>query len=284
MIEKVNPSHPDKLADRIAGALVDLAYTKNARPKIAVEVLIGHGVCHIIAETSEKLSEDGHTVGDIVRRITKDPKILIDYEEVPQDAHLAANQAEEPRCGDNGIFKGVPLNDEEKTLTTVVHNLYEALPSDGKFIWSEADEKFIACQSNATHEWLEHWFESTPAMPKGATVIINPLGEWTGGPDVDTGATNRKLGSDMGRAVTGGGLHGKDLSKADVAVNIACHLMAQETGQEVSALCAIGDDVITFVKADREIARCPYDEVLAMAGDFINDLGGFEKLAEWGLF
>lgn len=29
MIEKVNPSHPDKVADRIAGALVDIAYRKN---------------------------------------------------------------------------------------------------------------------------------------------------------------------------------------------------------------------------------------------------------------
>lgn len=27
MFEKVNPSHPDKLCDRIAGAIVDLAYT-----------------------------------------------------------------------------------------------------------------------------------------------------------------------------------------------------------------------------------------------------------------
>lgn len=26
MIEKVNPDHPDKVADRIAGALVDMAY------------------------------------------------------------------------------------------------------------------------------------------------------------------------------------------------------------------------------------------------------------------
>jgi hypothetical protein len=42
---------------------------------------------------------------------------------------------------------------------------------------------------------------------------INPLGDWTGGTDVDTGATNRKLGSDMADSVTGGGLHGKDLSK-----------------------------------------------------------------------
>ena len=56
MIEKVNPSHPDKLADRIAGALVDLAYRKARNPKIAVEVLLGHGRCHIIIETSEEFT------------------------------------------------------------------------------------------------------------------------------------------------------------------------------------------------------------------------------------
>ena len=27
MFEKVNPAHPDKVADRIAGAVVDIAYT-----------------------------------------------------------------------------------------------------------------------------------------------------------------------------------------------------------------------------------------------------------------
>ena len=51
MIEKVNPSHPDKVADRIAGAIVDLAYAIEENPKIAVEVLIGHGACHVIIET-----------------------------------------------------------------------------------------------------------------------------------------------------------------------------------------------------------------------------------------
>ena len=34
MYEKVNPSHPDKIADRIAGALVDLAYKKAYKRKI----------------------------------------------------------------------------------------------------------------------------------------------------------------------------------------------------------------------------------------------------------
>ena len=44
MIEKVNPCHPDKVADRIAGAIVDLAYSKVENPKIAVEVLPQFGI------------------------------------------------------------------------------------------------------------------------------------------------------------------------------------------------------------------------------------------------
>ena len=67
MIEKVNPCHPDKIADRIAGAIVDLAYEKEENPKIAVEVLIGHDNCHIIAETNVALDYD--TIKEIVYRI-----------------------------------------------------------------------------------------------------------------------------------------------------------------------------------------------------------------------
>ena len=81
MIEKVNPSHPDKLADRIAGAMVDLAYKKQENPKIAVEVLIGHGDCHIIAETSVHF--EGREICEIVSRIAGE--MFIDYREVPQD-------------------------------------------------------------------------------------------------------------------------------------------------------------------------------------------------------
>ena len=88
MIEKVNPCHPDKVADRIAGAIVDLAYQTNENPKIAVEVLIGHGVCHIIAETSEKL--DKAKVAQAVARIAGN--IVVDVAIVEQDEHLARNQ------------------------------------------------------------------------------------------------------------------------------------------------------------------------------------------------
>lgn len=276
MIEKVNPSHPDKVADRIAGALVDLAYKKQDNPKIAVEVLFGHSDCHIIAETSVHFEEDEIT--KIVDRISPTPYVL-DYKEVPQDVHLAENQSKEIRCGDNGIFKGVPVSDEERLLSTVIRASYKAHPSDGKFIIK--DKEIIACQSNVEAQNYE--FELKSLLPD-FTFTVNPLGDWTGGTDVDTGATNRKLGSDMGRAVTGGGLHGKDLSKADVSVNIFCHLMAQELGEPVQAFCAIGDGSIWFERAYGEHTYATYPEIVEKAREYIEKLGGFEKLAEWGLF
>lgn len=264
MIEKVNPSHPDKVADRIAGALVDLAYTKQENPKIAVEILIGHGVCHIITETSVHI-EKAEAL-QIVRRIAG--AVLLDYEEVAQDEHLARNQSEEIRCGDNGIFKGVPLTDTEKEISKLAREIYEDHPYDGKYILD--DDKFIICQSNTENKVLEEKYKGTRER-----VIVNPLGEWTGGTNVDSGATNRKLGSDMAQSVTGGGLHGKDLSKADVSVNIYAFKKAQETGKTVELCCAIGDNTIDGK---------PYNEIVEEARKFIKDIGGFEKFAEWGLY
>ena len=274
MIEKVNPSHPDKVADRIAGAIVDLAYKKQENPKIAVEVLIGHENCHIIAETSVSLNDS--EIWEAVWRIAGSKDIEVDYEEVPQDVHLAENQSIELRCGDNGIFKGVPVDEEEHDLSEWCHELYMNVESDGKFIYDKKLDRVIACQSNMESGDLAVFFSC-----KGVhDVIANPLGFWTGGTNVDTGATNRKLGSDMGRAVTGGGLHGKDLSKADVSVNIACHIMAQSDKEPVEALCAIGDSVVSFSNGK----VLPYSKVIEMAREYIEKLGGFEKLAEWGLF
>ena len=59
----------EEMADRIAGALVDAAYRKEENPRIAVEVLLGHGVCHIIAETSVSIPQD--EVASIVHRIAE---------------------------------------------------------------------------------------------------------------------------------------------------------------------------------------------------------------------
>ena len=262
MFEKVNPSHPDKVADRIAGALVDLAYKREENPRIAVEVLLGHGVANLIIESSVAFTQT--EVEAVVFRITGQKNLKVQLVMVQQDPILASNQDGEVRCGDNGIFKGVPLTDEEKELSKIAHDIYKAYPSDGKYVLGNG--KLIICQSNAKTKELKSLYP---------TAVVNPLGDWTGGTDVDAGATNRKLGSDMAQSVSGGGVQGKDLSKADVSVNIYAFLKAQETGKPVELFCAIGDT---------EIDGKPYSEIVEIARNYIKQVGGFEKFAEWGLF
>lgn len=181
MYEKVNPAHPDKIADRIAGALVDLAYTLDENPKIAVEVLIGHGVCTIISETSVELPRD--EVGRIVARIAGDGSTVL-YHEERQDAHLAANQQGEIRCGDNGIFKGMPQTPEEAQLGAVARNIYHSFPTDGKYVIDQENRRLIVCQSNADAKGIMRCCRlPTWAGPRSTRLAIGRAARtWTPGP------------------------------------------------------------------------------------------------------
>lgn len=307
--ERVNPSHPDKVADRIAGALVDYCYQQQRDPRVAVEVLIGHGETTIIAESSVQIPYE-QAVQTVERIAGKQEKVRLMC--VPQDPHLADNQADGFRCGDNGIFKGMPITTEQSELTAFAKTMYERFPTDGKFVITphllpdiENAHQLTICQSQAAQKEIldcVEQFDNNRHFKKGEPSLIdeikvNPLGEWTGGPMTDTGATNRKLGSDMGDAVTGGGLHGKDLSKADVSVNIVCHLLALRHSCPVTATCAIGDKEVTFhiggnpkqpfpanlpTSPDKTLS---YRDIVEQARNYLlTDCGGsFEKLAEWGL-
>ena len=294
MFEKVNPCHPDKVADRIAGAIVDLCYTKCKNPKVACEVLIGHGECTLQIETSESLTAE--ELEAIVHRIAGEDievRALI----VPQDVHLADNQAGAVRCGDNGIFRGCAPTHEQKLLTAIAHEIYKWFPTDGKYIVNTKpsnggrtrDADFTICQSCTCGSDIgldtvildferEHTEDGIYKMGgdwfRPVRYYLNPLGPWTGGPNTDSGATNRKLGSDMGEGVTGGGLHGKDLSKADVSVNIWAYLESIRTGREVTACCSIGDETVCGI---------PYRDIVEQARLYIHTIGGFERFAEWGL-
>ncbi len=308
MFEKVNPQHPDKVADRIAGAVVDLCYRKSEQPKVACEVLIGHGECNVQVETSEQITQTD--ILAIVSRIAG-KNIAVNALIVPQDHHLANNQRAALRCGDNGIFRGEPVMNEQRLLTNIAGDIYKRWPADGKYLVSDALLIFnparwfrilTICQSNllqreyadlkqllkeAEAEHYKNYIkpQGFPNEEFSYDHIINPLGEWTGGPNVDSGATNRKLGSDMGNAVTGGGLNGKDLSKADVTLNILCHLYAQEYQCSTNTICSIGDEMVT-VHCDRSHDpqfTMSYSEAVARAKMYIDSLGGFEKFSEWGL-
>lgn len=269
--EKVSPSHPDKIADRIAGALVDYCYSQSPNPKCAFEVLIGHGFCFITAETSVKVPEQ--FVLETVDRITGDTKLQIRYVEAEQDQHLAKNQEGQMRCGDNGVFAGFPMPKTHIKANTICQKLYKEHPFDGKIVLNDDTNELTVCWSNTTNEQIK------TICPEATN--INPLGEWTGGVDVDTGLTGRKLASDfygIEFPLGGGNMHGKDLSKADCSVNIYCFCMAQRNKKPYKAICSIGD---TTVNVNGQ--RILFDDIVTVAELYVQAIGGFEKLAEWGL-
>ena len=78
----------------------------------------------------------------------------------------------------------------------------------------------------------------------------------------------------MADSVTGGGLHGKALSKADVSVNIYAFLKAQKENRTIKLSCAIGDETVD---------GRPYSEIVEIARKYIKDLGGFEEFSHGGL-
>lgn len=153
MFEKVNPMHPDKVADRIAGALVDIAYKNSINPKVAIEVLIGHGECHIVGESSYEFSDN--EINEVLDRLAPYAHDRT-YNIVKQDIHLANNQNNCVKCGDNGIFKGVPVSSEQYQLTHLARHIYRHYPTDGKYIIHNND--IIICQSNASTVELQHLF------------------------------------------------------------------------------------------------------------------------------
>lgn len=277
MFEKVNPCHPDKVADRIAGAIVDFAYEIQENPRIAVEVLIGHDKCFIIIESTVQWNDNYRKhIESLVTIISDVENVEVVY--VEQDEILSKAQDDEIRCGDNGIFKGSYISKEEQLLTNIAGTIFNSFPFDGKYVYSMDNDCLTVCQSNADNDDLNDIVDFYNINKR----IINPLGHWTGGVNVDSGATNRKLGSDMGRGVTGGGLHGKDLSKADVSINIFAHLLAQQFEQDVEISCSIGDKFVNATIGKQKMTF-KYSDIVEEAKKYIDSIGGFEQFAAWGL-
>lgn len=269
--EKVSPMHPDKIADRIAGALVDYCYKHQDNPRCAFEVLIGHSSCFVTGETSVHIPET--FVRLTVERICKEYIDDFKYIEVPQDDHLALNQSGAIRCGDNGVFAGFPMPKVHKEALAVCQTIYNEIPTDGKIVLNADTNELTICWSKATDEQINNLV--------ACATSINPLGYWTGGVNVDTGVTGRKLASDfygIEYPLGGGTIHGKDLSKADCSVNIYCFLRAMETGEPQKAICSIGDREVNV-----NGQNVPFNLIVEKARAYISYLGGFESLAEWGL-
>lgn len=276
MFEKVNMYHPDKVADRVSGAIVDYAYTLAENPRIAVEVLVGHGRATVVAETSVHIPRI--TLAEILERIAGLPSDAITFIQVPQDSLLARNQEKCVRCGDNGVF-AARWNAKYEKSTEIAAALGDLFPRDGKYLFDFENKSATICQSNADAASIK----SAAALSDLEHLIVNPLGYWHGGTDTDTGCANRKLGSDQPYC-NPNGLHGKDLSKADVSASIYVNDLSRKLGGAfVSAHCSIGDERLLVAIEGEGTRDVPFVDIVAYARDYIQSLGGFEKFAEYGM-
>ena len=266
-IEDSSKTVQDILTDKIATIGENMSvrrFTRYETEGLIETYTHGDGKIGVMVDFAKGTSE---IAKDVCMQIAAAKPEYVSESEVPQDVELAKNQESKMKAGDNGIFLGMPVTKEETELAKITKDLYTNFPSDGKYVLD--GKALVVCQSNATEEQI-----TAVLKPYKKAMLINPLGEWSGGTNVDTGAVNRKLGSDMGRSATGGGLHGKDLTKADVSVNIYAFLKAQKTGAPVELSCAIGDSKIDGKE---------FSELVEIARDYIKKIGGFEKFAEWGL-
>jgi len=274
VIEKVGRYHPDKLADRCAGAIVDLAYRKAHAPRVAVELLAGHNSVTAIIESSITL--DRKQVERAISRITGIQQKNIVVIQVAQDPILSNQQLLGYRCGDNGRF-ACRWNPQYEQATELVAEYDGLFISDAKYLIDLQAGAITACVSQHIRE------DITSVVARDFQhVAVNPLGDWYGGLDVDTGAVNRKLGSDQ-PLVAPNGIHGKDLSKADVSVTIVLTNLSRKLGGTlVESTCSIGDSEIPLYVDGELQGYLDFTEVVESAGAYIHNLGGFEAFASYG--
>ena len=67
--ESVSEGHPDKVADRISDAILDVYLTRDAEAKVACETLVTHGVVCIAGEVT---AAGGEIPADEIRRIARE--------------------------------------------------------------------------------------------------------------------------------------------------------------------------------------------------------------------
>ena len=266
MFEKFNSANINKQADRIAGAILDEAYRLQEYPNISVEVLLGHGICDIIAETSVELSKDFLT--GVVYRITGDPKTRVFYSAVKVKPYTP-EEIDSLKCPDNAYFSIAPTSSEEQFLGKLAREIGARYPHHGKY--AIKNKNILIAQSNCDSEIFRKQLVSS----SDSNFIINPSGDWNFDNSRATGNINSALHSDLGCFAGTCALHGRDTANPDITIPLYCYLRMKEKKTSVSVAC---------LKGDTTIDGLPYGAIVKAIKKFVqSNVGGFEKLAEWGL-
>lgn len=244
--EFVSPMHPDKICDRISGAILDEALKQDQKSRVAVETMGGHGVITLTGEMTTKADIDiWETINDKVYPLegtALSTNIVTQSPEIAQGVDTGG-------AGDQGIMVGYACRDTDNLMTLeyelardLCRTLYKEYPTDGKtqitidesklktvlVSWSGVSDAQIA---NVINKWLENKQDMIEMSTQD--ILINPAGDWNqSGFDADAGVTGRKIVVDAygPRVPVGGGaFSGKDPTKVDLSAALMARKIAVET-------------------------------------------------------
>ncbi len=257
--ESVTPSHPDKICDQISDAILDACLTDDAKSRVAIEVLGGHGLITICGELTTSAYVN---MRDIATRVYRDlgyaEQIGVTINVVEQSPEIAGG-VDSDGAGDQGIMIGYATSETPESLPlelVLARKLTRAMGHrDGKAQVTVKDGKVIQVLTSVCEhcdiddKQLEKAIQDDIAPHLHTEVknindiwMRNPNGKWTvGGFSADTGLTGRKLAVDNygpNIPLGGGCFSGKDSTKVDrsgayMARRIAVDYLKKREASEV---------------------------------------------------
>lgn len=219
--EFVSPKHPDKICDLIADSILDAYLSGDARSRVAIEVMGGHGLITLNGEVTSKAGPD---IEAIVRRIVGgDYKVITN---VSLQSPEIAQGVDQGGAGDQGIMKGYATSETPEYLPLeyvlardLCQKIFAVYPYDGKTQVTVENGEVTTVVASFQNTKNRELLPLVQSVIKAKEYLINPAGEWTqGGFDADSGLSGRKLvvdnyGPEV--AIGGGSFSGKDYTKVD---------------------------------------------------------------------
>lgn len=253
--ESITEGHPDKICDRIADSILDVALSQDPNSNMAVEATIKDDFVLIYGEANTKAKIDYEKIAkDTIKEIGYDEtyEVLIKVREQSPEIHQAVVGGEHMGAGDQGIMFGYACNETAsymptpidlahklaKQLSEVRRKYSNVLKPDGKTQVSveyednkvkRIDTILVSTQHHAhiSQEEIAKLVMDEVINPvidenlidEDTKYLINPSGSFVvGGSFGDSGTTGRKIVVDTygGMGRIGGGcFSSKDPSKVD---------------------------------------------------------------------